>query len=56
MTDQNAVMIINKPRTLILGATGGIGGAVAARLLAAGHDVARHAPRRHRTGGQDAAI
>jgi len=39
MTDQNAVMIINKPRTLILGATGGIGGAVAARLLAAGHDV-----------------
>ncbi|MBC7284585.1 NAD-dependent epimerase/dehydratase family protein [Hoeflea sp.] len=39
MTDQNAVMIVRKPLALILGATGGIGGAVAQKLLANGYDV-----------------
>ncbi|MDP2734390.1 MAG: NAD(P)H-binding protein [Hoeflea sp.] len=38
-THDNAVMIIRKPLALVLGATGGIGGAVAAKLLANGYDV-----------------
>ncbi|MBU4527192.1 MAG: NAD(P)H-binding protein [Hoeflea sp.] len=38
-THDNEVMIIKKPLALVLGATGGIGGAVAQKLLDQGYDV-----------------
>lgn len=39
MSNPKAVMIVKKPLALVLGATGGIGGAVAGKLLARGYDV-----------------
>lgn len=39
MTDHNSLMIIKNPVALVLGATGGIGGAIAQRLLANGYNV-----------------